>query len=91
MMLIKNCMHVNSDGEDDVESEDVDMKIMMSDSVVRNRTFLDSYKDEMNRIRKQLEDTLYFNNKLKNDRTVLMSRNLEVETELTILKKTLKQ
>ena len=69
-------MQVNSDIEDDLESEDVDVKIMMGDNISRNRNFLDSYKDEMNRVRKQLEDTLYFNNKLKNDRTVLMSRNL---------------
>ena len=38
-------MQVNSDAEEDLESEDVDMKIMMSDTVGRNRTFLDSYKD----------------------------------------------
>ena len=50
----------------------------MSDGVARNRTFIDNYKDEMGKIRKELEDTLYFNNKLKNDRTVLMTRNLEL-------------
>lgn len=45
----------------------------------------------MSKIRKELEDTLYFNNKLKNDRSVLMSRNLELEAELNNLKKLMKE
>ena len=45
----------------------------------------------MQRIKKELEDNLYYNNKLKNDRTVLMSSKLELETELALMKKKVKE
>ena len=57
----------------------------------KNTNFIDGYKDEMQRIKKELEDNLYYNNKLKNDRTVLMSSKLELETELALMKKKVKE
>ena len=52
LMMMKNEMQLNSDLEEDAESEEAEVKIMMGDTVGRNRTFLDSYKDEMSKTRK---------------------------------------
>ena len=56
-----------------------------------NYEFVDDEKDEIIKLRKELQDTLYYNNKLKNDRNVLMSKNLELETELNELKRKVKE
>ena len=50
--------------------------LIRSEQSSRKKQYIDAYKDEMNKIRKELEDTSYYNNKLKNDRAVLISRNL---------------
>lgn len=47
-----------------------------------NYEFVDDEKDEIIKLRKELEDTLYYNNKLKNDRNVLITRNVALEGEL---------
>lgn len=42
----------------------------------------DSLQEELIKIKKQLEDEVYLNNKLKNDRDVLLTKNQELELEI---------
>lgn len=44
-----------------------------------NYEYIDDEKDEITKLRKQLEDTLYYNSKLKNDRNILISQNISLE------------
>jgi hypothetical protein len=61
---------------------------MMSEPMARSsRTQVDTIREEFTKTRKELEDSLYVNNKLKNDRSMLLTRNLELEAEFNVFKK----
>lgn len=68
---------VNSDDEQysQLLEEQISAQMMMSQAKI-TRSPIDSHRDEIIKLRKELEDSLYVNNKLKNDRSILMSRNI---------------
>jgi hypothetical protein len=45
----------------------------------------ESLTEELNRVKKELEDEVYLNNKLKNDRDVLLATKQELELEIESL------
>ena len=88
LMQVENFKH-NSDLSDQEQSEADSLHMIQN--TYRSTNYLDEHKDELQRVKKELQDKIYYSNKLKSDRNILMTKNLDLEGELSTLKRKIKE
>lgn len=89
LMQVENYVYTNSDLSDQ-ESSEID-SIKITPKATKSSNLIDEQKDELQKVRKELEDKIYYSNKLKSDRNILITKNLELEGQLSSLKSTIKE
>ena len=89
LMQVENYVYTNSDLSDQESSEIESIKI--TPKATKSSNLIDEQKDELHKVRKELEDKIYYSNKLKSDRNILITKNLELEGQLSSLKSTIKE
>ena len=89
LMQVENYVYTNSDLSDQESSEIESIKI--TPKATKSSNLIEEQKDELHKVRKELEDKIYYSNKLKSDRNILITKNLELEGQLSSLKSTIKE